>query len=412
MPIPHPSPTFPRLLVAAAALGALDLGSTAHAHPRQAAVPDAGRQTVACIAVAGPTQRSGGTALAGKDGRNWIVVPLSTVGAGGGLHDLRVEAITGAIGQNNAPANGAPLLVSASRFRWSEAVPDLCAAELTPGEWEPLARAGAHLFTQEDRSPTPTDREALRKVQVWAPWADGAAGGFIIRRNRATCSEADASSPPSWTRIDPPDADGAAGGAFVSVGDGKLIGVGADSTIPVRAARAIPAVDRVWLLPAIDTLLASGSALDPSKTLRGFLGDWGNAAGYQSLSRDLSEGRHGGIVSWRVVQLKDGEAELTYQPAPQPAGVARVLAVLSERPDDDLQLELIKEAVRGHGIDDGEHRDACVKIAAPAQAEGARAMIRATVAHDPKKLRPSFARVLVIEACAAGGAVPPLPALR
>lgn len=401
-----------RPLLVAAALGALSLGVAIEAQSPPAVPGDAPGKGLACISVSGPVQRSAGTALVGKDGKTWLVVPLSTVGAGSGLGDVKVETVTGPAANGPAKPGGAPVAINASRFRWSEAVPDLCAVELSPAEWDLLGRDGATAFALEDRSPTAADREALRKVQVWATWPDGATGAVGLRRNRATCAEADAAAPPAWTRIDPPDADGAAGAGFVSVGDGKLIGVGGDSTIPPRAARAIPVVDRVWMFPAIDTLIASGAPLDASKTLRGFLGDWGNAAGYALLARDLAEGRHGGIVSWRVVQLKDGEAELTYQPTPQPAGVARILAVLSERPDDDLQLEVIKDSARGYGIDHGEHRDACVKIAAPAQAEGAKVMIRATMAQDSKRLRPSFARVLVIEACAAGGAVPALPALR
>ena len=183
--------------------------------------------------------------------------------------------------------------------------------------------------------------------------------------------------------------------------DGRLLGCGDEARPDGADAEPGPMTRHVVGRPEIEAVIRSGRPLEPCTLLPTLLAGWGNPAGYESLVRFLEENGHAGLASCRIIQLENGAFAGTYVPVPSPEGRSRVIAVVSSRADERLDLELDHAGNGGAGADRGPEADAAVAIADPSRAAGATIRVSS---ND----RRSTSWVLLLEACPTGSG--PCPA--
>lgn len=260
------------------------------------------------------------------------------------------------------------------------------------------------------------DRNALRfDEQHWVPrnaadpapqlrnvWLDAADPKDPVKSTASIASSVPAANGAGWIRVPvrPAQPFRCEGAPFVTT-DGALLGCGDEASTDITDPQPGLLTRHVVGRPEIEAVIRNGRTLEPCLLLSLVLSGWGNVDGWTSLVSFLEENGHASLVGCSVVQLENGEFRGTYVPAPRIDGQSRVLAVISERPGELLNLRVDQVAPSGQGMDEGPEADAVLGFIDPARAAGAEATITSS------DLR-SSSRVLVIELCPTDKVLCPL----
>ena len=154
---------------------------------------------------------------------------------------------------------------------------------------------------------------------------------------------------------------------------------------------------------ALHVIIEQGVAIGDSDMLAVIIRDWQNQDGLRELCKYLRKKKFDRLLSWRVVELKNGVYVDTFDPAITTPNGPTVIAVLSEAPSDDLALKIEKGLTpRFSGVDNGPELDAAVKLNDPAALANASRTIQESSGN-------SNARVLVLECTAVDKDTDPLP---
>ena len=334
------------------------------------------------------------------DGHPWLVTvrgaltdPITRVGQDPEVAvDLR---------ETSGPRKGTPVAtfrLPVTAFRALPSESPIVAADLTAFDGI-LRGKNALRFDEQHWVPRNAADPAPQLRNVWLDAADPR---DPVKSTASIASSVPAANGAGWIRVPvrPAQPFRCEGAPFVTT-DGALLGCGDEASTDVTDPQPGLLTRHVVGRPEIEAVIRNGRTLEPCLLLSLVLSGWGNADGWTSLVSFLEENGHASLVGCSVVQLENGEFRGTYVPAPRIDGQSRVLAVISERPGELLNLRVDQVAPSGQGMDEGPEADAVLGFVDPARAAGAEATITSS------DLR-SSSRVLVIELCPTDKALCPL----
>ncbi len=227
-------------------------------------------------------------------------------------------------------------------------------------------------------------------------WLDAADPADPVKSRNCVTGRVPAANAAGWIRtpVRPAQPVACEGAPFVTAA-GTLLGCGDEATTDRADPEPGLLTRHVVGRPEVESVIRTGRPLEPCLLLPFLLSEWGNAEGYAALLAFLEENGHASLVGCSVVQLEQGAFRGTYVPAPNIDGRSRVLAVVSERTGELLDLRVDQRTKAGHGMDVGPEADAAVGFSDPARAAGSEIGITSS---DPR----SRSRVLVLELCPTG----------